>query len=219
VHHVQIHVVTTNACTTGDNIYSWRPGGRRLVFSEGDAALLKAGSSFNFQMHYNTIGKTPTPDKTQVALWELPDGEKPQREVTRVSVFAIPPILTPGAVQSSMANQSLNGRGGEIIGISPHAHMMAKTMTVNLKRANGQIECLTNIQDWKFEWQMDYLFKEPLPLMAGDIVQATCAYDNSVDHQPTVDGVKRAQPITVVPGEGTADEMCLHYVWLRRPTP
>ncbi|HKU42759.1 MAG TPA: hypothetical protein VJR89_31590 [Polyangiales bacterium] len=217
VHHVQIHVVASTACTTGDNIYSWRPGGRRLVFSEGDAALIKAGSSFNFQMHYNTIGKTPTPDKTQVALWELPAGQKPQREVTRVPVFAIPPILPPGAVMSAVANQNVGSAGTEIIGISPHAHMMAKTMTVNLNRASGKTECLTNIQDWKFEWQMDYLFKEPLPLLPGDTAQATCGYDNSAGHQPTVDGVKRTQPITVGPGEGTSDEMCLHYVWLRRP--
>lgn len=68
-------------------------------------------------------------------------------------------------------------------------------------------------------WQMDYLFNEPVTLMAGDTIRATCGYDNSAGHQPVVNGVKRAQPITVGPGEGTADEMCLHYVWLRRPTP
>lgn len=217
VHHVQVHVVSGSACTTGDNIYSWRPGGQRLVFNEGDAALIKRGSSFNFQMHYNTIGKDPTPDKTQIAVWELPEGTKPEREVTRVGVFALPPILTPGAVQTSTANQNVGGAGTEIIGVSPHAHMIAKTMTADLKRAGGKTECLTKISDWKFEWQMDYIFKEPLPLAAGDSVEAKCGYDNTPDHQPVVDGVKREQPITVVPGEGTSDEMCLHYIWLRKP--
>jgi hypothetical protein len=216
VHHVQVHVVSSTACTTGDNIYSWRPGGRRLAFSDGDAALIKAGSSFNFQMHYNTIGKDPTPDKTQVAIWELPEGKKPDRTVTRVGVFALVPILTPGTIQDSTSSQNVGGAGTEIIGVSPHAHMIAKTMTATLKRSGGKSECLTKISDWKFEWQMDYLFKEPLPLMAGDTVEAVCGYDNSVDHQPTVDGVKRAQPITVTAGEGTSDEMCLHYIWLRR---
>ena len=217
VHHVQVHVVGGAACTTGDNIYSWRPGGQRLVFSDGDAALIKKGSSFNFQLHYNTIGKMPTPDKTQIAVWELTEGKKPEREVTRVGVFALPPILTPGAIQTSTANMNVGGTGTEIIGVSPHAHMIAKSMTADLKRAGGKTECLTKISDWKFEWQMDYIFKEPLSLAAGDSVEAKCAYDNSPDHQPVVDGVKREQPITVVPGEGTSDEMCLHYVWLRRP--
>jgi mannose-6-phosphate isomerase-like protein (cupin superfamily) len=216
VHHVQVHVVQSTACTTGDNIYSWRPGGQRLVFSEGDAALIPAGSSFNFQNHYNTVGKMATPDKTQIAVWELPAGQKPKREITRVGVFALPPILTPGTVESSTADQNVGGAGTEIIGVSPHAHMIAKTMRADLVRG-GQKICLTNILDWKFEWQMDYLFSQPLPLMAGDTVEAVCGYDNSTAHQPTVDGVKREQPITVTPGEGTSDEMCLHYVWLRRP--
>lgn len=218
VHHVQVHVVSGSACTTGDNIYSWRPGGQRLVFSDGDAALIKAGSSFNFQMHYNTIGKETTPDKSQIAVWELSEGKKPEREVTRVGVFALPPILTPGAVETSTANMNVGGAGTEIIGVSPHAHMIAKTMTADLKRAGGKTECLTKITDWKFEWQMDYIFNEPIALAAGDSVEAKCGYDNTVDHQPTVDGVKREQPITVTPGEGTSDEMCLHYIWLRRPT-
>lgn len=217
VHHVQIHVVSGNACTVGDNIYSWRPGGRRLVFGDGDGALIKAGSSFNFQLHYNTIGKTPTADKTQVAIWEFPEGKRPERSVTRVGVFGFVPILTPGAVQSSSGTMNVSGAGTEIIGVSPHAHLIAREMTANLKRAGGQTECLTKISDWEFEWQMDYLFEEPLPAMPGDTVEATCLYDNTVEHQPTVDGVKRTQPITVTAGEGTADEMCLHYIWLRQP--
>src|SRR5690242_19629497 len=101
VHHVQVHIVGGAICTVGDNIYSWRPGGKRLAFSEGDAALIPAGSSFALQMHYNTFGKTPMPDKTSVALWELPAGTKPQRVVTRVGVNAFVPILPPGAVQST----------------------------------------------------------------------------------------------------------------------
>jgi hypothetical protein len=39
-------------------------------------------------------------------------------------------------------------------------------------------------------------------------------YDNSAAHQPIVDGVQQ-QPRTVTFGEGSLDEMCLHYVWLR----
>src|SRR5262249_1479794 len=47
VHHVQVHRNMTSACANGDNMYSWRPGGHRLVFSDGDAALVQKGSSFS----------------------------------------------------------------------------------------------------------------------------------------------------------------------------
>jgi Copper type II ascorbate-dependent monooxygenase, C-terminal domain len=217
VHHVQVHIVSSGLCTVGDNMYSWRPGGKRLTFSEGDAALLPAGSRFALQMHYNTFGKTPAPDKTRVALWELPAETKPTRVVTRVGVSALVPILTPGSIQSTGTSQSVGSSGVEMIGVSPHAHMIAKHLSATLERSDGTTECLTDVPDWNFEWQLDYLFKDPVPLAYGDRVSTVCDYDNSVEHQPTVDGVKRQTPITVTQGEGSSDEMCLHYVWLRRP--
>jgi hypothetical protein len=216
VHHVQVHVVS-GVCTTGDNMYSWRPGGKRLTFSKGDAALIPRGSTFALQMHYNTFGKTPMPDKTKVALWELPAGTKPERVVTRTGIFGFVQTMPPGAVVSTKSSQNVGGAGTEIIGVSPHAHMIAKHMNATLSRSGGKSECLTDIPDWSFEWQLDYIFKDPLPLQAGDTVNVVCDYDNGPNHQPTVDGVKRQQAITVGPGEGSADEMCLHYIWLRRP--
>jgi hypothetical protein len=197
-------------------MYSWRPGSKRLVFSDGDAALLPAGSSFALQMHYNTFGKTPAPDKTKVALWELPAGELPERVVTRVGVGASVPIIQPGANPVTSSSRSVGGDGVEIIGMSPHAHMIAKHLSATLSRSGDASECLSDVPDWNFEWQLDYIFAEPLPLRAGDMVNVRCEYDNGPDHQPVVDGVRREQAITVGPGEGSADEMCLHYVWLRR---
>lgn len=217
VHHVQVHRVMSNACTTGDNMYSWRPGGRRLTFSDGDAALIPAGSSFALQMHYNTQGKTSKPDKTKVALWELPAEQKPERVVTRVGLLANVSPMPPGTVVSSRISRAVGGPGVEIIGISPHAHMIAKHLNATLSRAGGKSECLSDVPDWSFEWQLDYIFSQPIPLAAGDTVNAVCDYDNGPDHQPTVDGVKRQQAITVTPGEKSENEMCLHYVWLRSP--
>jgi hypothetical protein len=217
VHHVQVHRLSSNSCTVGDNMFSWRPGGKRLTFSEGDAALIPAGSYFGLQMHYNTFGKKPAPDKTKIALWEMPAGQTPQRVVTRIGVFGLVNAMPPGAVVSTKASSNVGGVGTEIIGVSPHAHMIAKHMNASLKRSGGKTECLTDVPDWSFEWQLDYIFKDPLPLQAGDTVSATCDYDNGPNHQPTVDGVKRQQPITVTAGEGSADEMCLHYVWVRKP--
>jgi hypothetical protein len=118
---------------------------------------------------------------------------------------------------SSKGSLNVGGAGTEIIGVSPHAHMIAKHMNATLSRSGGKSECLTDVPDWSFEWQLDYMFKDPLPLQAGDIVHATCDYDNGPNHQPTVDGVKRQQAITVTAGEGSSDEMCLHYVWVRKP--
>jgi hypothetical protein len=41
-----------------------------------------------------------------------------------------------------------------------------------------------------------------------------CEYDNSVENQPVLNGTKLTPKFTTW-GEGTFDEMCLNYVWLR----
>ena len=117
---------------------------------------------------------------------------------------------------TSRTSATVGGPGVELIGISPHAHMIAKHLNSSA-RIGGKMECLSDVHDWDFEWQLDYIFAEPIPISTPISIAAFCDYDNGPDNQPTVDGVKRQQPITVYPGEGSADEMCLHYVWVRSP--
>jgi len=165
-------------------MYSWRPGGKRLTFSDGDAALLPAGSSFALQMHYNTFGKTPAPDKTKVALWEMPAGEKPLRVVDRIMALAPVSSMPPGTKVTSRTSATVGGPGVEIIGISPHAHMIAKHLNATAS-IGGKMECLSEVPDWDFEWQLDYIFAEALPVPAGTRISAFCDYDNGPDNQPT----------------------------------
>jgi hypothetical protein len=51
-------------------------------------------------------------------------------------------------------------------------------------------------------------FKTPIHAAAGDRVRVTCEWDNSREHQPTVDGV-RMEPRDVRFGEKSTDEMCI----------
>ena len=254
VHHVQIHLVDPTQLTqvqgmdaaapasgytclagTGvlsQNLFSWRPGGTRVTFDEGDAAFIAKGTSIVIQVHYNTqfleAGSSPTPDQTKIALWTLPSGTLPDRVIYRTGVTA--PFTIPAGDPSVVATQTssmgtvsafggLVGFGGtfvpgEIIGMTPHAHQIASAMSAQLQHADGSMSCLVDVPEWNFHWQMDYLFQQGVPYAAGDSIVATCEYDNSAAHQPVVDGVQQS-PRAVAWGEGSLDEMCLHYVWLR----
>jgi hypothetical protein len=79
-------------------------------------------------------------------------------------------------------------------------------------------ECALSIPRWDFHWQQSYRLLEDdrVVLEAGDGVRLTCAYDNSADNQPVVDGV-RAEPVDVAWGEGTGDEMCILYYSALKP--
>lgn len=217
-------------CNSGlvlsQNMFSWRPGGTRVTFDKGDAAYIQAGSSIMLQVHYNTAflpaEKPPAPDQTKVQFWTLPAGQLPDRVIYRTGVYAgvnVPPNNNHVVSTATQRMQQLAAVGptgqfvpGEIIGMTPHAHQIASAMTSELTGA--QKTCLINVPKWDFNWQLDYLFPTGVKYTATDSITATCVYDNSAQHQPIVDGVQQ-QPRTVTFGEGSLDEMCLHYVWLR----
>jgi hypothetical protein len=218
-------------CNSGlvlsQNMFSWRPGGQRVTFDKGDAAYIQAGSSIMLQVHYNTVflpdGVKPTPDQTKVQFWTLPAGQLPDRVIYRTGVTAgvnVPPGNNHVVSSAAPRMQTLAAVGptglyvpGEIIGMTPHAHQIASEMDASITEA-GKKTCLINVPKWDFNWQLDYLFVKGVPYQPTDTITANCVYDNSAAHQPVVDGVQQ-QPRLVTFGEGSLDEMCLHYVWLR----
>lgn len=223
VHHVQLHrtggtpAAGPSNCsgTVGgslENMFSWRPGSTPLVYPGESAANIPAGAGFTIQVHYNATFAVngPQPDKTRVAFWFLEEGT-PETIVQRIPVSASVNIPA-GAPDVRSGSGTSVGAGVDIIGISPHAHMLATEMTA-AATAGGQQHCLINIPKWDYHWQLDYMFQEPLTGPAQ--VSTTCRWNNTAENQPVVNGMQ-LQPRSVAFGEGSFDEMCLHYIWTRR---
>ena len=58
-------------------------------------------------------------------------------------------------------------------------------------------ECLLDIPQWDFNWQLSYWFEEPIRVSASDVMRITCEYST----------IGLSEPL--VWGDGTDDEMCL----------
>jgi hypothetical protein len=216
------------------NIYSWRPGAQAIAFAPGDAALIEAGTRVVIQVHYNAHaiapGEPPPADQSEIAFWKLPDGAHPDRIVARrgiISAFSLKAgerhvAATPWPVASEAGGlpgiSVVNGHflEGEIIGQTPHMHALGTRLAVTLTRPEEGDRCLIDVPNWDFEWQMDYFYPEEafVPFRAGDVVKVQCEWDNTAENQPFVHGVRQT-PRDVGWGEGTLDEMCLNYVWMR----
>jgi hypothetical protein len=258
VHHVQIHRIpgssiasarSTDAAAPGlgyqcfggvgvtgsENMFSWRPGATAIVFEEGDAGFIEAGSGVVIQVHYNNqfipIGESPKPDLTKIALWTMPEGELPDRIVTRTGTTSgvnIPAGDADVVSESSRAMSSVSTVGagflgvggtyiaGEIIGMTPHMHSLGTRLSSEIVRADGTRSCMVDVPNWSFEWQLDYLFNTPVTYATGDRLTIKCEYDNSPENQPVING-EQVTPRNITWGEGSLDEMCLNYVWVRYP--
>jgi hypothetical protein len=73
---------------------------------------------------------------------------------------------------------------------------------------DGTRKPLIRIDDWDFNWQNSYRFREPLFLPAGTVVEVEGHFDNSADNPRNP--IK--PPVKVHWGEGTHDEMFIGFI-------
>jgi hypothetical protein len=142
-----------------------------------------------------------------------------------IAPFTIPPGEPAYLAQSTVSMSGVSAVGGmfgmggvfvpgQVVGMTPHAHHLASRMSATLVRADGTRECMIDVPDWDFHWQLDYMYSEGLAFGADDQLNVQCEFDNTPENQAVVDGV-RLEPRQVTWGEGSLDEMCLHYIWMR----
>jgi len=90
-----------------------------------------------------------------------------------------------------------------VVSIYPHAHYLAKEMTVVARRPDGRIESLLHIPDWNFNWQDEYAFATPVALPRGTTIEMRYRYDNGASNPRN----PASPPASVRFGSGTRDEM------------
>jgi hypothetical protein len=231
VHHAIVSVGGGSCSalgTTAENIYSYRPGSRTLIFEEGDALLLPAGSVIAIQFHYNTrfaaFGASLPTDSSAYRLWTLPAGQKPQRAIARMPHHDLFITIPVNAVDQKEGGSTGIGSeyaqpGAEIIGISPHMHYLGQTFKETLEKGDGTSVCLVDIPDWNQDWQLDYFYDpaDYIPVSWGDTVVQECVYSNRAEDQGRDPEGNLFTPMTTRFGEDTRQEMCLGYIWFRYP--
>lgn len=228
VHHAIVNIGGGQCDALGvsaENLYSYRPGSRTVVFEDGDAMLLPAGQRIAIQFHFNTRGAKPASsypmDSSPLRLWTLPKGQKPMRQIHRQPVHAFNISIPVGAVDQKVNTSAAleAGSGAEIIGISPHMHLLGQTFSEKLSGGPPGSECLVDIPDWDQSWQIDYLFKPEAYIKAspGMTVAQQCVYSNRPEDQGIGPDGKPYTPQLTTFGEDTRNEMCLGYIWYRQP--
>jgi len=204
----------------GRTLAGWVPGSEPMVFGDGAALRIPAGSRIVMQVHYNSLGLDPAtipPDRTRAALWFL-DPDDLTAEVNILGIADTSIFIEAGDPASVHERTWPVPFGADIIGVAPHMHTLGSRISVSLERGDGTDACLVNIPTWDFDWQRFYAYPDdqPVPVRPGDQIRMTCEYDNSPGNQPIVNG-DRLDPRDVRWGDGTLDEMCLNYLIVATP--
>lgn len=181
-------------------VAGWTPGTGATTFPGGSGVRLLGGRRAVLQVHYS-MANGSFPDRTAVDL-DLEDAVPAEGLMVEVGVGEEDEAaLPPGEVEVTVTHgQGIpDGVAGLLWGLSPRLHLLGSSVKVEVERG-GQTTCAMDIPHWDLHWEGLYLYEEPLPVAAGDVIRLTCAYDTT----------SRTDPVEW--GTGEADERCMAWM-------
>ena len=116
--------------------------------------------------------------------------------------------IPPGAKNFQVTDEFELPIDVQIIGVTPHAHLLGQTMKAWATTPEGKVVPLIKINNWNFDWQEQYLYEKPLHLPKGTRIQMVFTYDNSSGNPSNPNN----PPKRVRWGEQTTDEMAILFV-------
>jgi hypothetical protein len=180
------------------------PGMSPAEYPAGTGKLLRAGSTFLFQMHYTPNGTAAT-DVTELGLYFA--AARPASELITGSAFSVRIDIPPGAKVQQPAVSTEFPKAVDIYEMSPHMHYRGDWMRYEAILPDGSRQILLNVPKYDFAWQALYRLEHPVRLPAGSRVELHGGYDNSRWNPFNPDPQAR-----VSFGEQTDDEMFIGYI-------
>jgi hypothetical protein len=214
-------------------ISGWVPGGLPMEPPAGVAIEIPAGARLIMNVHYHATNSGPEQDAgTGLALRWSANAPEYDNLFTLLGAPGLgdpltgPLMIPAGAVghveefewvisdNGSPFPDSVEAR---IWAVANHMHLVGVDMRAWIEdRYTGVETCLIHTPNWDFNWQRIYEYDAPanqgVRVKAGDIVHVRCEYDNTLDNPGVVRALAELgldQPIDVMQGESTLDEMCL----------
>lgn len=178
----------------------WSPGNRAYEYSSGSAARRPARGDLVFQIHYHSTGK-PESDRSRIGLYF--SATAPTRPLLDLPLGSRQIDIPPGAPRYRVRDHFTLPVDVTIDSVIPHAHYLARRLRARAVLPTGSRREILRIDDWDFNWQESYRYRQPLTLPAGTRLEMDFTYDNSSrnPHNPS------RPPRRVRWGPETTDEM------------
>ena len=183
----------------------WIPGHVPWTLPEGVGNRLPKGADIVFEVHYVTTGK-PEKDRSRFGLRFVKGPVKKRLVLGEVSARRV--RIPAGAKAQTVETSEFVREDITLLSITPHMHLLGRSMTVTAVFPDGTERRLVHVPDWNFNWQLSYRYKEPVKLPNGTRIDLLAVYDNSADNPYN----PNRPPKDVREGESTSDEMCNAFV-------
>jgi len=177
----------------------WAPGMSPVEFPENAGLIVQPDEKIVIQMHYYQSESTSDTASDQSGYtFEITD-EAPENVVTMfplgVQNFTIP----AGDESYTITDEFQLPVSINIWGVFPHMHVLGKAYEVTTED-----ECLIASDNYDFDNQLTYMYKEPVRLEANTKFSLSCTWNNGADNPDLI----LNPPQDIGYGERTDEEMC-----------
>ncbi|MEX2217102.1 MAG: hypothetical protein WD768_23520 [Phycisphaeraceae bacterium] len=183
----------------------WAPGNQPTELPQGVARVIKKGSDLVVQMHFHPTGKV---EKEQSTIGIYFTKKPPEKLLVGFALLNRQLDIPPGEKHYAVTDEFILPIDAQIIGLTPHAHLLGKTMKAWATKPDGTVVPMIHIKRWNFDWQEQYLYDQPLHLPKGTKIEMVFTYDNSTANPSN----PSSPPKRVRWGEQTTDEMAILFV-------
>ncbi len=182
-------------------IGGWTPGHKPRKLPTGSGIPIPKGADLVVEVHYHLTGR-PETDNTTTGLYFTDEPVDKRYRVGDVGTYKID--IKANDPQGKAEASAVINSNVSIHSITPHLHLLGRTMKVLAELPNGELITIINIRRWDFRWQPSYRFLKPLQLPRGTRIDVIATYDNTSANPDN----PHTPPRDIVWGEGTDEEMC-----------
>lgn len=212
VHHIIAFLVLPGQrnISLGRMLIGYAPGTSPLIFPEGSAMRVPAGSKILFEVHYTPNGTEQT-DRSYIGL-KFTDAANVRNEVVGQEAVNEKLHIPPGANNFEVTAEERFREDTTLLILTPHMHLRGKAFRYDAIYPDGTTETLLDVPKYDFNWQLRYEFAEPKLIPKGTVVKCTAAFDNSAGNPNNPDPSKQ-----VTWGQQSWDEMMIGFFTGVRP--
>jgi hypothetical protein len=183
----------------------WAVGAKPVKLPGGLAMPLPKGSDLVLQTHFHPSGKA---EKETLTVGIYFADKAPTRTLHRLSLPPAFGLFSQVDIPSDKADFKVSDEfvlpcDVDMVGAGAHAHYLGKTLAMTGTGPDAKGYKLFRIDDWNFNWQGQYLYKEFLRLPKGTVLKGEVTWDNSKGNVRNPNN----PPVRVKWGEGSGDEM------------
>jgi hypothetical protein len=163
---------------TGQFLGGWTPWQSSTELPAGAAFKLPAHARIAVDVMYAGASQ-PVTDKPQLALYYSPDA--PSTPVMTTTVRAVADTKTPERFVADFKTTEARA----LISMRPELPAGTRSFEIKLVRPDGSRDVLLWVKDAHQLWPTPYVFKNPVPLPAGAVLQAVAYIESGADLPPS----------------------------------